>query len=74
MKHFARYYLKRGTGKILSLEELNTGRLRKCWLWSQTVDTVRLTSIDHPKIGGAYISRLRARNFNFLVGVDSSSE
>ena len=36
--------------------------------------TVRLTSIDHPKIEGAYISGLRARNFNFLVRVQSSSE
>ena len=36
--------------------------------------TVRLTWIYHPQIGGAYISRLRTPNFNFLVCVESSSE
>ena len=30
-------------------------------------DTVRLTSIDHPQIEGAYISGLCAANFVFLV-------
>jgi hypothetical protein len=36
--------------------------------------TVRLTSIDHPQIEGAYISGLRAVNFIFLVCVWSSGE
>jgi hypothetical protein len=36
--------------------------------------TVRLTSIDHPQIGGAYISGLCASNFIFVVCVESSSE
>ena len=36
--------------------------------------TVRLTSIDHPQIEGAYISGLRAANFIVLVCVQSSSE
>jgi hypothetical protein len=36
--------------------------------------TVRLTSIDHPQIEGAYISGLRAANFIFLVSVWSSGE
>ena len=33
------------------------------------MDTVRLTSIDHPQIEGAYISGLCAANFIFLVCV-----
>ena len=36
--------------------------------------TLPWTSIDHPQIGGAYILRLCARNFNLLVCVQSSSE
>jgi hypothetical protein len=34
--------------------------------------TVRLTSIDHPQIEGAYISGLRAANFIFHDCVRSS--
>ena len=43
------------------------------WLFV-AVCTVRLTSIDHPQIEGAYISGLCAANFIFLVCVWSSGK
>ena len=47
---------------------------KDCPLGQASCLTVRLTSIDHPQIEGAYISGLCAANFIFLVCVESSSD
>jgi hypothetical protein len=46
----------------------------KMIIWKGNILTVRLTSIDHPQIGGAYMSILRTRNFIFLACVWSYGE
>jgi hypothetical protein len=40
----------------------------------KNIHNVRLTSIDHPQIEGAYISGLHVANFIFLVCIWSSGE
>ena len=46
--------------------------VRRNKIFAPAYHTVRLTSIDQPKIGGGYISGLHASNFILLVCVWSS--